>query len=126
MVKRINTNAAPKAIGSYSQGVLTGNILFCSGQIGLTSANKLAGPKVEDQAIQALKNIQAVVKESGFNISNIVKTTIFMTDIADFKKIDKCYSEFLKDVKILPARSAVCVSALPGNAKVEIEVIASK
>jgi 2-iminobutanoate/2-iminopropanoate deaminase len=126
MNKKINTELAPAAIGSYSQAILAGNSLFCSGQIGLTSDNKLISDDVEKQVIQILNNIQAIVEAAGFTINDIVKTSIFMTNISDFKKIDQHYSEFFKNVIFMPARSAVCVTALPGNAKVEIEAVAIK
>lgn len=108
----ISTDAAPAAVGHYSQAVKSGALLFCSGQIGLVPGTKsLAGEEAAIQARQALKNIDAVLKAAGLASCRVVKTTIFLVDMADFALVNDIYAGFFGFHK--PARSTVQVAALP-------------
>ena len=119
----IFTDKAPSAVGPYSQAVKAGQYLFCSGQIGINpETSKLAGDDVETQTQQVLKNISAVLRASHLNLKNIVKTTVFLSDMNDFPVINEIYEKEFSDHK--PARSTVEVSRLPLDAKIEIECIA--
>lgn len=123
MKKIIETNQAPAAIGPYSQAIRKGDFLFASGQLGIDPAtgNFVEGG-VKEQTSQAFKNIKAILSEAGYTMSDIVKTTVFMADMADFGAINEIYaSQFEGD---FPARSAVAVKTLPKNGLVEIEIIA--
>ena len=118
-------NSAPKAVGPYSQAVKYGDLYFLSGQIALNpETGQLAGDSIEIQTEQVLKNIQAVLKSQNLNFSNVVKTTIFLTDLAHFKTVNSIYEEWLGESK--PARSTIQVAGLPLNSIVEIEMIAAK
>jgi 2-iminobutanoate/2-iminopropanoate deaminase len=124
MIKEaISTTNAPEALGPYSQGVKTGNFLFLSGQIGIDPATKqLVEGGVQAQAEQIFKNIAAVLKEGGATLDNVVKATVFLKDMGDFKKVNEIYAQ--KFQKPFPARSAVAVKELPLSVDIEIEVIA--
>lgn len=127
MVEKIQTSMAPEALGAYSQAIKVGNSLYCSGQIGFNPVTKeMRSLEVSLQTKQAMENLKAVINAAEFNIRDIVKATIFMTDINDFSKINDIYNAFFKDIDYYPARSAVSVVALPGSAKVEIEVVCQK
>jgi len=119
----ISTDAAPAAVGPYSQAVKSGNLLFCSGQIGLVPGTKnLAGTDTASQARQALENMGAVLKAAGLGPDQVIKTTIFLVDMADFALVNEIYAGFFRLHK--PARSTVQVAALPLEARVEIECTA--
>ncbi|MDY6831207.1 MAG: RidA family protein [Thermodesulfobacteriota bacterium] len=119
----ISTDAAPAAVGPYSQAVKTGNLLFCSGQIGLVPGTKmLAGTDTASQARQALENMGAVLKAAGLGPDQVVKTTVFLVGMADFALVNDIYAGFFGRHK--PARSTVQVAALPLGARVEIECMA--
>jgi 2-iminobutanoate/2-iminopropanoate deaminase len=121
----IHTDLAPKAVGPYSQAVMTGNFLFCSGQIAIDpSSNEVLKVSVKDQTHRVMKNIEAVLKQAELNFGHIVKTTIFVTDMNDFAAINEVYASYLQAP--YPARSTVGVSALPKGVNVEIEVVALK
>jgi 2-iminobutanoate/2-iminopropanoate deaminase len=123
-IKVICTDKAPAAIGPYSQAVLAGNLLFCSGQIPLDpSTGSLVAGGVREQAEQVMKNIAAVLAEAGPGFDNVVKTTIYLTDINDFSVVNEVYANYFGTHK--PARSTVAVKSLPRNALIEIEVVAS-
>lgn len=122
----IATTKAPSALGPYSQAVKCGNTVYCSGQIGLNPGTGELASGVQNQAKQALSNLKAVLKKAGFAPAEIVKVTIFMTEIANFQLVNQVYGEFFADSKVLPARSAVGIQALPAGALVEIEAIAEK
>ena len=113
---------APAAIGPYSQAVKNGNTLYLSGQIGMIPATgELISADVREQTAQALKNMKAVLA-AGATPENVVKTTVFLTDMADFQAVNAVYAEtFASDA---PARSCVAVAALPKGARVEVEAIA--
>jgi 2-iminobutanoate/2-iminopropanoate deaminase len=119
----IQSENAPAAVGPYSHAVRTGNLLFLSGQIPLDPATKAVVPGgIEEQTRQVLRNIKAVLNDQGLHMSNVVKTTIFMTNLADFAVVNGIYAEAFGDHK--PARSTVQVAGLPLGVQVEIEVIA--
>lgn len=125
MKKIIATQSAPAAIGPYSQAVMVDSFLYCSGQLGVNPATgNLEGDDIKSQAKQSLNNIKALLNEAGMDFSNVVKTTVFLSDIDLFSEFNVVYAEaFPTDA---PARSCVAVKGLPKNALVEIEVIAHK
>lgn len=122
-MKTIATNHAPAAIGPYSQGKIVGNLLFTAGQIPLIpeTMEMVTGP-IEAQTERVLKNLDAVLAEVGTSWDRVAKTTVFLTDLADFAAFNAIYEKHLGGAK--PARSTVQVAALPKGAKVEIELIA--
>ncbi|MDO4756885.1 MAG: RidA family protein [Parabacteroides sp.] len=123
MKKVIATNNAPAAIGPYSQAVQVGNMLFASGQLGLDpSTGNFVEGGVKEQTEQAFKNIHAILAEAGLTIDNVVKTTVFLADMADFAVMNEVYAQQFTGT--FPARSAVAVKTLPKNGLVEIEIIA--
>jgi len=123
MKKIISTSEAPAAIGPYSQAVRSGRFLFCSGQIPLDpKSGQIITGDIAAQTRRVLDNIAAVLRAEGLTFDNIVKTTIFLTDLGDFQTVNEIYGSYFKQDP--PARSTVQVSALPKGAKVEIEVIA--
>ena len=124
MKRIVKTNKAPQAIGPYSQGVIAGNFLFISGQIAIDpDKNEMISGTIEEQAEQVLKNIGAILNEAGLTYDNVVKTTVYLTDLNDFGKMNEVYARFFKNNP--PARAAIQVSKLPKGAKIEIEAIAS-
>jgi len=119
----ILTTDAPAPIGPYSQAVKSGNMLFCSGQIPLDpKTGEMKNTSIEEETRQVLTNLSAVVSSGGATLSDVVKTTIFLTDLGNFATVNAIYDEFFGASK--PARSTVQVSALPKGANVEIECIA--
>ena len=118
----VQTDKAPAAIGPYSQAIITGNMVFTSGQIALTPAGEFLEGNVEIQTRQVLKNLSEVLNEAGSSMQKVIKTTIFLADMNDFGKVNEIYAEAFKDHK--PARSTVAVKTLPKNALIEIEAIA--
>ena len=123
MKKVIATTNAPAAIGPYSQAIQVGNMLFASGQLGIDPAtgNFVEGA-VKEQTAQAFKNVKAILAEAGLDISDVVKTTVFLADMGDFGAMNEVYASQFEGA--FPARSAVAVKALPKDALVEIECIA--
>ena len=120
----ISTDAAPAAIGPYSQAVQAGGLLFCSGQIPLDPATgELVQGDVAVQAGQVMRNIAAVLSAAGTGFDRVIKTTIFLADMADFAKVNEVYGSRFSAHK--PARSTVAVKDLPRGALLEIEVIAA-
>jgi len=121
----IFTEGAPKAIGPYSQGVCANGFLFVSGQIPVDPATGVFVPGgIKEQTHQALVNAKAIVETAGFKMSQVVKATVFLADMNDFAAMNEVYATFFTDP--FPARAAVQVARLPRDAKVEIEVIATK
>lgn len=120
----IATTQAPAAIGPYSQGVRCGDLLFVSGQLGADPATGALGPDTAAQARQALENVKAVLEAAGFGLADVVKTTIFLADLADFPLVNGVYAGFFPDAP--PARSTVQVARLPKDARIEIEAIAAR
>ncbi len=121
----IHSENAPKAVGPYSQAVLAGNILFCSGQLGIDPVSNELAQGFEAQASLALKNLQALIEAGGFSLNEVVRCDIFLADITQFPTLNELYSKFfLFEPK--PARQTVEVSNLPKNALVEISCVAVK
>ena len=120
----IHTDKAPAAVGPYSQAIRIGNLLLTSGQLGLDPAAGVLPEGIAAQAEQSLKNIDAILSEAGFAKTDVVKTTVFIRNMGDFRTVNEIYAAYFGDHK--PARSCVEVSALPKGGLVEIEVIASK
>ncbi len=119
----IETARAPKAVGPYSQAIIWGDLLFCSGQLPLDpETGKLAATDVAGQARQVLKNLTAVLDAAGLNLWNVVKTTVFLKDMNDFQAMNGIYAEVFGEHK--PARSTIQVARLPLDALIEIECIA--
>ena len=122
-MKVVSTEKAPAAIGPYSQAKMVGNFVFASGQIPVDPATgEVAGDKIETQAEQSCKNVGAILEEAGLTFDNVVKTTCFLADMADFAAFNAVYEKYFTSK---PARSCVAVAALPKAAKVEIECIVS-
>lgn len=116
---------APAAIGPYSHAISTGNLLYTSGQIALDPATgKLAGDTIEVQTEQVLKNLEAVLAANDMTFADVIKTTVFLTDLADFSVVNGIYATRFPVNP--PARSCVQVAGLPGGSKIEIELIACK
>ncbi len=126
MVKRtIQTHAAPAAVGPYSQAIELDGWIFCSGQIGLDAATgKLVEGGIEVETRRMMENLREVLDAAGARLSDVVKTTIFLTDLKDFETVNRIYSEHFEQP--YPARSTVQVAALPRAARVEIEAIAHR
>ncbi|MCL2743152.1 MAG: RidA family protein [Planctomycetaceae bacterium] len=122
-METICSKNAPAAIGPYSQGIISGGFLFTSGQIPIVPEDGgLINGTIEEQTERVLKNLDAVLTEAGTSWQRVVKTTVFLTDLADFGKMNEIYGKHLGDAR--PARSTVQVAALPRGAKVEIELVA--
>ena len=118
----VSTPNAPAALGPYSQAVDTGSTVYCSGQLGLDPATGNLADGVQAQTHQALKNLQAVLNKAGLSLDNVVNTTVFVQDLADFGTVNEIYGTYFHGG--FPARSCVQIAALPKNALVEIECIA--
>jgi 2-iminobutanoate/2-iminopropanoate deaminase len=125
MKKVINTKNAPKAIGPYSQAILSGNTLYCSGQIAINpDTGNLVTGNITAETNQVMKNILAVLNAADMNFENVVKCSIFMIDLNDYSAVNQVYAKCFSENP--PAREAVQVSVLPKNVNVEISVIAVK
>lgn len=123
MKKTVVTPHAPKAVGPYSQAVLIGDTLYCSGQIPLDpESGEVVSGGVREQAERVFLNLGAVLRASGMDFSNVVKATIFTTDLSKFGELNAVYASFFSEP--YPARSTVQVSALPRGVQVEVEVVA--
>ena len=126
MKKIINTTNAPAPVGPYNQAILIDDTLYVSGQIALDPVSmKMIKGSIEEEAKKVMQNIKAILQEVDFSFENIIKTTIFITDMNNFSRVNTIYGEYF-DNKTAPARETVEVSALPKNAKIEISVIAKK
>ncbi|ROS52531.1 Rid family detoxifying hydrolase [Frigoribacterium sp. PhB24] len=124
-IHAVRTDAAPAAIGPYSQAVRVGDLVFVSGQLPIDPATgEFAGPDVRDEAVQSLRNGAAVLEAAGSGIDLVVKTTVLLADIADFAVVNEAYAEVFRG-GVLPARAAYQVAALPKGARVEIEFVAA-
>ena len=123
MLKKITTEKAPAAIGPYSQAIAAGNFLFASGQIPITpESGEVEAEGIEAQAEQVMKNVGAILEAAGTDYANVVKTTCFLADMADFAAFNGVYEKYFTEK---PARSCVAVKALPKNVLCEVEVIAA-
>lgn len=123
----ISTSKAPLAIGPYVQGVSLGEMVITSGQLPINPETKTMPENVDDQTLQSLNNALEILKEAGLTAKNIVKTTVFVKDLNDFPVINEKYGEFFESHEAsFPARSCVEVARLPMDAKVEVEVIATR
>jgi 2-iminobutanoate/2-iminopropanoate deaminase len=121
----INTPNAPAPIGPYNQAILTGNMLFASGQIAINPAtNQLVVDNIVAETNQVMENVKAILNAAGMDFSDVLKSTIFITDMNDFAQINEVYGKYFSGY--FPARETVQVAALPKNVHVEISVIASK
>ncbi len=122
-MEKIFTADAPKAIGPYSHAIRSGNLIFCSGQTPLNPATMLIeGATASEQTTLVLQNLESVLKSAGCSRANVLKTSVFLKNFADFEKMNKAYEAFFGDHK--PARTTVEVSRLPREALVEIECVA--
>ncbi len=122
MLKKIATDKAPAAIGPYSQGIITGNLLFASGQIAINPANGVIEAEgIVEQTEQVMKNIGAILEAAGTDYTRVVKTTCFLADMNDFGTFNEIYARYFTEK---PARSCVAVKTLPKNVLCEVEVIA--
>ena len=125
MKKAISAEGAPAAIGPYSHGVALGDLFFTSGQIPLVpETGKLVEGGIQEQTEQAFRNLEAVLAANGMTFENVVKTTVFITDLADFAEINRIYATRFPSNP--PARSCVQVAALPAGARLEIELVDAK
>ena len=123
MKQVISTPKAPAAIGPYSQAIRVGNLVYTSGQIPIDPATgSFVEGGIKEQTHQSITNVKAILEEAGTSMANVIKTTVFMADMADFADMNGVYAEFFSEP--FPARSAVAVKTLPKGALVEIEVIA--
>ena len=118
------SSKAPKPVGPYSQAVSFGEFIYSSGQVGLNSEGKFVFDDVQDQTKQTLENLKSILEDNGSSLENVIKTTVYLRDMNDFKPMNEIYAEYFGSS--LPARSTVAVVGLPLDAKVEIEVIAFK
>ncbi|GCF92293.1 RidA family protein [Enterococcus florum] len=123
-MKRINTDNAPKAIGPYSQGMTSGNLVLLSGQLGIDPSTGKLQEGIEAQTTQSLQNIENLLKTADLTLENVVKATVFISDLENFTKVNDIYAS--RFAEPYPARSCVEVARLPMDALVEIEVIAEK
>ena len=122
---KIQTSEAPAAIGPYSQAIRAGQFLYASGQIPLDPATgKLVGTDVQEQTERVFQNMQGVLASAGGSLANIVKTTVFLASMSDFKAMNEVYARYFEGINPLPARSTVAVAELPLKVLVEIEYVA--
>ena len=122
-MQAIHTEKAPKAIGPYSQAIKVGNLVFASGQVPIVPATgEFVEGGIKEQTRQSLTNAKHILEEAGTDLQHVVKTTVFLSDMADFAAMNEVYAEFF--TQPYPARSAVAVKTLPKNALVEVECIA--
>lgn len=124
-MKALHSDNAPKAVGPYSQAIEANGFVFASGQLPIDPAtNAFVKGGVKEQTRQSLTNAQSVLKAAGLDLSHVIKTTVFLSDMADFAAMNEVYAEFFNEP--YPARSAIAVKTLPKNALVEVECIAAR
>ncbi len=125
MKKVVHSEGAPAAVGPYSQAIASGDLVFCSGQLGLDpSTGRMTGDSAKEQVKRCLMNLESVLIAAGLTMSDVVKTTIFLVDMGEFKEVNGIYATFFENEP--PARSTIGVSALPLGARVEVEAIAAR
>ena len=121
-IKPINTTKSPKAIGHYSQAIIVGNLIFTSGQISIEPETGLMRDgSIEEQTERVIKNLKAILESAGSSLEKVVKVNVYLSDINDFDRMNKVYSEFFISK---PARATIQAGKLPRNAKIEMDVIA--
>jgi 2-iminobutanoate/2-iminopropanoate deaminase len=123
-MKYIQTEKAPKAVGPYSQAIVSNGFVFCSGQIGIDPATNELVEGLEKQAHQVVKNLSEVLNSSNSSLEHVVKTTVYLSIINDYPKMNEIYAEYFSNHK--PARAAFAVAALPKGALIEIEAMAEQ
>ncbi|MBC2399940.1 RidA family protein [Clostridium tetanomorphum] len=123
MKKSVSTKKAPVAIGPYSQGIKCGNLVFISGQLPVDPNTGEIPEGIECQTEQSIKNIIEILKEEGLDLSNVIKTTVFLKDLGNFTKVNEIYGKYFNEP--YPARSCIEIAKLPKDAGIEIEVIAT-
>lgn len=123
-MKEVRVDDAPSPIGPYSQAIVHGDLVFCSGQLGLDPATGVLAVGAVQQSRQALKNLEAVLKGAGSSLQKALKVTVYLTDLSCFSEMNEVYAQFF--VPPYPARTAIQVSALPKGAAVEIDVVAAR
>ena len=123
MKKEINSSKAPGAIGPYSQAVMAGNMIFVSGQLPIDAVSGEMASDIKAQTAQSIENIKAILAEAGASLDNVVKSTVYLSDMSLFTAMNEVYAQYFKAV--YPARAAFAVKELPKQALVEIEVIAA-
>lgn len=122
-LKAVQTDGAPAAIGPYSQGVISGGFLFTAGQIALDPATgELVEGDIDVQAERVLDNLSAIIKAAGASMTDVVKTTVFLTDMSDYAAVNEVYARYFSEP--FPARAAVAVAHLPKGVRLEIEAVA--
>jgi 2-iminobutanoate/2-iminopropanoate deaminase len=122
-IQTVSTAGAPRAIGPYSQGITAGGFLFTAGQVGFDPATgELVDEGIAEQTGRVLENLRAILRAAGLELASVVKTTVFLVDMADFAAMNEVYGRAFGDHR--PARSTVAVAALPRGARVEIEAVA--
>ncbi len=122
-MKKISTEKSPAAIGPYSQAIKINDMIFTSGQIPFDAEGKLISDDVQEQTRQSLNNVKNILEEAGSSMDNVIKCTVFISNMEDFNKINEIYQEFFSEP--YPARSCVEVARLPRDVKIEIEAIAT-
>ena len=123
MKREVATDAAPKAVGPYSQGIEAGGWLWVSGQIALDpETGRLVDGGIEDQARRVLENLRAVVEAAGCGLERVIRTTVYLTDMDDFDTVNRVYATYFQDIR--PARACVEVARLPKGARVEMDAVA--
>lgn len=123
MKKELNSKKAPGAIGPYSQAVMTGNLIFVSGQLPINASTGEMPEDIKGQTAQSIENIKAILEEAGATLDNVLKSTVYLADMSLFGPMNEVYAEYFK--AIYPARAAFAVKELPKKALVEIEVVAA-
>lgn len=123
-MERIYTDKAPEAVGPYSQAMEAGGFVFVSGQLPIDRATGKMPQAIEDQAAQSIENLKSILEAAGASLSTVVKTTVYLTDMGDFAKVNEVYGRYFSEP--YPARVAIEISKLPLGAHVEIDAIASK
>jgi len=121
---KVQTTKGPKPCAPYSQAIVKGNFVFTSGQIYLTADDELLEGTIEEQVHQVMKNLQVILEKAGATFDNVVKTTIYITDMSIYGKLNKVYGSYFTGP--FPARETVCVKELPAGAKIEISMVAIK
>ncbi len=121
---KITTNKAPQATGAFSQGIVSDDLVFTGGQIYLTSEGVLIDGSIEEKTRQVMENLRYILEAGGASFKDVLKTTIYITDMAEYKTITDIYAEYVEDP--YPARETVCVKELPLGASLEISMIARK